>query len=167
MSIATCSKALSITIGGCLYRLTDYGGAQALFVPPVGADASADPEWNGSVNVYEPGPNQIYFQAPLGVDTNPAASIQSKKLHQAILDGPYTGQFYPPVTHISPADTFYRFEVSAKVGGSYAIVWVGYKVGGDLTTFVGTYISGETKIPSIYPPGTFSDPRASIVLQAC
>ena len=147
--------------------MQSYGGAQALFTPPVGADASADPEWPGSVNVFEAGPQQFYYQRPLGTDTNPTASIQGKRLHQGILDGPYAGQNFPPPTLITPADTFYRFSVSCKAAASYAIVWIGFKVNGDISTFVGTYVTGEVEIVSLYPPGGFSDGRNHIILESC
>lgn len=167
------SKEFLLNIAGgpeptCIYRFVDYDGTTPIFVAPAASPISADPEWDGVFNLLEvgaPASNYWYkgsnevFSVPFGVGPNVA--VGGKGVSYLRLRGPNPANLAIPDVYW---DVFLVYENQF---GPADITWVGYKVGGDTSTGVGTYVSGEVLLPLDYPPGTFSDPRVAADIELC
>lgn len=170
------SKAFLLNIQGgpeptCILRIQDYDTVtQPLFIGHTGSPISTDLEWDGVWNFISPDvplPVTSYrYKGSNGISTanpgiGPNIAVGGRGVSQIILHGPFpaSGSFAFDwweirIIYFAPADIPKR-------------TWQGYKIGGFTTTPVGLYVSGMIVLPATFPPGTFSDNRASVTVELC
>lgn len=158
-------KAFLLNINGgpeptCLLRLTEYDTvAQPIFTAPADAVVpdSTDPEWDGVWNFldagayYYRGSNMVHTANP-GIGPNIA--VGGKAVSSIDIQQISGTTWELRIIYFVPADLPRR-------------TWQGYKIGGDTSSPVGTYISGMIVFPGTFPPGSFSDSRPDVTVENC
>lgn len=131
-----------------LLKISGYGGAVPLFVPPADAQVADLCEWDGTWNnLFQPvGTNVWSWEDDQGTSPYGNASIQGRHIFHAVLIGPYA----------TPTPGSWQIEISCAVGPVLAtIVWQGIKQGGDTASPAGVYLWN----------GAGSDHRASVTVE--